>query len=83
VASLFPYDGTKAEEVFAQPTTIYATRLHSWLETYRIQELVAPKLAYSKEVASLGVPAADVLASLTVTRTYDKRATRCRWLSPR
>jgi hypothetical protein len=70
IASLFPFDPKALETSFARPTSIYVVRMRHWLETYKVQRYCAPHLAYAREVASLGIPAGDVLGCLTVGRRY-------------
>ncbi|MFI6227912.1 hypothetical protein ACIBCR_11425 [Micromonospora echinospora] len=70
IASLFPFDPKALAASFAKPTSIYVVRMRHWLETYKVQRYAAPHLAYSREVASLGIPANDVLGCLTVGRRY-------------
>ncbi|WP_428966032.1 hypothetical protein [Micromonospora fluostatini] len=70
IAGLFPFDPKALAASFAKPTSIYVVRMQHWLETYKVQRYCAPHLAYSREVASLGIPATDVLGRLTVEREY-------------
>ncbi|MFI6823999.1 hypothetical protein ACIBJE_24125 [Micromonospora sp. NPDC050187] len=70
IASLFPFDPQALATSFAKPTSIYVVRMRHWLETYKVQRYAAPHLAYSREVASLSIPAGDVLGCLTVSRRY-------------
>ncbi|WP_157546017.1 hypothetical protein [Hamadaea tsunoensis] len=67
IAGLFPYDPMKPE-LLKERARVYIVRLKGWLETYRMQAYLAPHLAYSKEVATLGVPVSDVLGCVYVDR---------------
>ena len=68
IAGLYPFDPQKPE-VMAKPARVYVVRMKGWLETYNVQAGLAPELAYSKEVASLGVPWDDILGCVLVNRT--------------
>ncbi|HEU4406561.1 MAG TPA: hypothetical protein VFS43_14945 [Polyangiaceae bacterium] len=65
VTTLFPFDPKKLPFP-ERRTRIYVCAVRSWLELYRMQELLAPHLAYAREVTSLGVPPEHVLGALEV-----------------
>jgi len=67
IAGLFPYDPMKPE-LLKERARVYIVRLKDWLETYRMQAYLAPHLAYSKEVATLGVPVNQIMGCVYVDR---------------
>jgi hypothetical protein len=67
IAGLFPYDPMKPE-LLQERARVYIVRLKGWLETYRMQAYLAPHLAYSKEVATLGVPVSEIMGCVYVDR---------------
>jgi hypothetical protein len=44
--------------------------MRQWFETYSLQKLLAPYLAYSEEVASLGIGPADILGCFQVRTSW-------------
>lgn len=72
IAGLFPYD-PKKPELLTQPARIYVVRMRGWLETYKMQQYLAKELAYSMEVACLGIAPEDVLGCVTVARRLEDR----------
>ncbi|HEX6525224.1 MAG TPA: hypothetical protein VF070_35245 [Streptosporangiaceae bacterium] len=65
---LFPFDVQK--DFGEQDVNVYICQVKSWLEVYAVQDALAPRLAYAKEVASTGIDPMDVLGCFAVHRKW-------------
>jgi len=71
IAGLFPYDPQDAS-LLKKPARVYVMRMRGWMETFSVQAYLAKHLAYSKEVACLGVPLRDILGCVIVSRSLEE-----------
>jgi hypothetical protein len=65
---LFPFDAKK--NFGEEDVKVYICQAKSWLEVYAMQEALAPRLAYAREVASTGIDPMDVLGCFAVHRKW-------------
>lgn len=70
IASLFPFDPQK--NFGKRASKIYICKMTSWLEVYNLQKILAPHLAYAREVASLGLGAKDILGCVYIDSQWHK-----------
>jgi hypothetical protein len=71
IGALFPFDPKKN---FGKRTSkIYICKLTNWLEICSLQKILAPHLAYAREVASLGVAPEDILGCVYIDSQWHKQ----------
>jgi len=68
MTALFPFDRQK--NFGEEDVKVYICQVKSWLEVYAVQEALAPRLAYAREVASTGIDPMDVLGCFAVHRKW-------------
>ncbi|MFI5496952.1 hypothetical protein [Actinoplanes sp. NPDC051859] len=69
ICALFPYDPVKEDESIAKTPYIYLCRVNQWLDIWKLQTVLAPHLAYAKEVAVTEVKPQDIVGCVKVART--------------
>jgi hypothetical protein len=65
---LFPFDAKK--NFGEEDVRVYICQAKTWLEVCTMQEALAPRLAYAREVASTGIDPMDVLGCFAVHRKW-------------